>query len=842
MALFFLKHFLLTFKITNRTILFVFICLQLILNTFPAFAEVQPKKYTAKPLSVSINIDGAPNEAAWSSANIADNFIQLDPVEGAQATQRSEVKVLYDNNAVYFSAVLYDSHPESILHQLGNRDESGDLNSDFFRIGIDPYNIRQGGYVFEVSASGVQSESFDDNLTFDAVWESKTMLTAEGWSLEIRIPYSALRFPPKTEQLWGIQFARLIRRNREYDQWSLTPKDVSNRMLYWGTMDGINNITPPLRLSLTPYLSVYSERSPSGTDGKNTLYENSYSYSGGADIKYGINESFTLDMTLLPDFSQVQSDNKIKNLSAFETIYSENRPFFKEGTSLFSKGGLFYSRRIGKTPELFYDVSNSLKEGEVLEDNPDKVKLLNATKISGRTTKGLGIGILNAVTNNTYATIKQSNGDRKKILTEPLTNYNLFIFDQQLKNNSQIYLVNSNVMRDGKSRDANVTKGQVRLENKKHQYSLLGQYSESHIFEWEGDKKKNVSGSSYLFRADKIIGKSQYGASYEAVNKSYNKNDLSYVFYNDFSQFDCYYSYNEFNPFWKYFKQGSINFFVNRGGSISRENELVNFTSGFNFFLLFNNNWSIFADMGVSPIEGKDYYEPRIENKYYLNPTGIFGSINITTNYNKRLAFDFGGRHSHYKTVDGNDNFGYYLNPRIRFSDHFSMQISNQYDKNNDEIGFATITSSDTSVFGKRDVITLENSLTSNYIFKNDMSLSCSMRHYWSNGKYSKFYQLNTTGRLDYFTQNDLQAYDFNSNYFTIDLVYNWQFAPGSSFLVTYKNLIYSDSGNNSKNYFDNLKETFSGPQTNSISLKVLYYLDYQNLVRSKKSFDKNLK
>ncbi len=816
--------------------------MQLMLINFSAFAEVQPKKYTAKPLSSAIKIDGTPNEPAWNSANVAENFIQLDPVEGAQASQRTEVKVLYDNNAVYFSAILYDSHPDSILHQLGNRDESGDLNSDFFRIGIDPYNIRQGGYVFEVSASGVQSESFDDNLTFDAVWESKTMLTTEGWSLEIRIPYSALRFPPKTEQLWGIQFARLIRRNREYDQWSLTPKDVSNRMLFWGTMDGINNITPPLRLSLTPYLSFYSERSPSGADGKNTLYENSYSYSGGADIKYGINESFTLDMTLLPDFSQVQSDNKVKNLSAFETIYSERRPFFKEGTSLFSKGGLFYSRRIGKTPNLFYSVSNSLNEGDVLEDNPDKVKLLNATKISGRTNKGLGIGLLNAITNNTYATIKRSNGEREKILTEPLTNYNLIIFDQQLKNNSQIYLVNSNVMRDGKSRDANVTKGQVRLENKKHQYSLLGQYSESHIFEWEGDKKKNVSGSSYLFRADKIIGKSQYGISYDASDKTYNKNDLSYFFYNDYSQLNSYYSYNEFNPFWKHFKQGSISFYANRSGKISRKNELTDLSGGFNFFLLFNSNWSIYADMGFNPIEVKNYFEPRIEDKYYLNPTGIYGSINFTTNYNKRLAFDFGGRTSHFRSLDGNDNYGYYINPRIRFSDHFSMQAGNQYDKNKSEIGFATLAGSDTSVFGKRDVVTLENSLTSNYIFKNDMSLSCSIRHYWSNGKYNKFYQLNTLGKLDDYSQNDMQAYDFNSNYFTIDLVYNWQFAPGSSFLVTYKNLIVSESGYNAVNYFSNLKETFSSPQTNSVSLKVLYYLDYQSLVKNKKRSDKNLK
>lgn len=427
------------------------------LKSHSSAAEVIPRHYTATRIHTAINIDGKADEPAWQEGILTGDFTQLDPVEGAAVTQRTEFRLVYDNTSVYLTAHMFDTHPDSILRELGNRDEGSSLNSDAFRFGLDPYNKRQSGYVFEVSASGVQSDEFDSDISFDAVWESAVSIDSTGWIVEMRIPFSAIRFPASDNQVWGVQFARVIRRNREYAQWTLTPKNVMNRMIYWGEMNGLNNIEPPLRLSLTPYLSLYSERAPRTTEAGFNGYDNSWSYSGGADIKYGIDERFTLDMTLLPDFSQVQSDNKVKNLSAFETIYEEKRPFFKEGIQLFSKGNIFYSRRIGKIPSLYYAVADSLKEGEVLEKNPAATRLLNATKLSGRTDKGLGIGIFNAVSGNTYASIRQPGGQRRKILTEPLSNYNVIVLDQQLKNNSNIFIINTNVMREGKARDANVS-------------------------------------------------------------------------------------------------------------------------------------------------------------------------------------------------------------------------------------------------------------------------------------------------------------------------------------------------------------------------------------------------
>lgn len=808
----------------------------------PSFAGTEGhshKIYRAMRTEASLKIDGVIDEIVWNNAEAVDDFVQLEPYEGSGVSQRTLVRLMYDNANLYVSAMMFDSSPDSILMELGNRDEGANLNSDAFRLGLDPYNTRQTGYVFEVTVSGVQSESYNDDLAFNAVWESATQIRNDGWSMEMRIPYSAIRFPAKEQQEWGLQFARLIRRNREYDQWSLTPKEVQNRMSYWGTMHGMHGVSPPLRLSLTPYLSVYAENSPvytsSGVDG----YTNSYSYSGGADLKVGLDERFTLDVTLLPDFSQVQSDNKVKNLTAFETIYEEKRPFFNEGTDLFSKGGLFYSRRIGKTPSLFYSIPGMLEEGEKIEKNPDKARLINATKISGRTDKGLGIGMLNAITNSTYASIRRADGTFRKIETEPLSNFNIIVFDQQLKNNSRFFIANTNVMREGKARDANVSSGELSLENKKNTFRFRGGYSMSLINLFEEDQltgssgKVTKTGNQYFSSLDKVKGKSQYGISYEVTDRLYDKNDMGYIFRKDYSVVNAYYTHYKFNPFWKYFKYGYASAWLNRQGRLSEQNTRTSFDIGGNIFLLFHSNFSFYSDFGSNLTRGKDYYEPRVEGLYVQNPVYNWMSVNFTTNYNKKLAFDFGGRSTLGASIDY-FAYGYYVIPRYRISDRWSVSLSYYYDLYTNEQGFVAFSDDSQAkpVFGQRDVVTIVNTLNTRYLFKNDMSLSLVARHYWSEGEYSRFYSLRDDGGLT--EQNWSGNANFNSNYITADLVYNWQFAPGSFFLVTYKNQILRDDSETGNNYFRNLSGSIDDAQQNSLSLKILYYLDYQHLHRKK--------
>ncbi len=822
----------------KATILLYFL-FPLTIGIASARPDVVPKTYSTSRLVGAIKIDGILDDEGWKKIPVANNFVQLDPTEGNPVTQKTEVRVTYDNTAVYVCAMMYDSSPDSILHELGLRDEGENLNADRFRFAIDTYNLRQDGYVFDVSASNVQSDLKDSDPTYDAVWESATHLGKDGWSVEMRIPYSALRFPKREVQAWGFQLARVIRRNREYDQWTLTPKSAQNRILYWGTLNGISNIEAPLRLSLTPYLSLYGEKSPEADVNNNIVYKNSTSYSFGADLKYGIDDRFTLDMTLLPDFSQVQSDKLVKNLSAFETVFDEKRPFFKEGVELFAKGNLFYSRRIGKTPSLFYSVPDSLNEGDVIVENPDKVRLLNGVKVSGRTDKGLGVGLFNAVTADMYAVIKDANGNTRKILTEPLTNFNILVLDQNLPHNSDVFLVNTNVMRNGSARDANVTVGQGAYEMKNHFFRFTGRYSLSQIYDHKYDEngamQKDIrNGTQVSLSIDKVKGLWNYGATHEWGDKNYDRNDLGRLNVHDFTNDQAYAYFNANNPFWKIFKYAQAGFNFTRGGRFSN-GALTSLDMSVWEFLLFNNNYSLNTTVGTNPVKTRDYYEPRTEGRFYLAPViNSYTSVNVSTNYNKPIAFDFGARSSGADEI-GYISYGYYITPIIRFSDKWNLKLSVYWDKFNNDRGFVN-NISDTIIFGQRNIKTVENTLTTRYLFKNDMALSITARHYWSGGQYSKFFVLNEDGTL---TANNAYAdnYNFNTNFFNVDVSYSWQFAPGSSFILTYKNEIYRDpypveplefgSG-----YKKDLTTTLSSPQTNSVSLKVLYYLDYSYFKR----------
>jgi Domain of unknown function (DUF1083). len=403
-------------------------------------------------------IDGKLNDDAWKNVPVAKDFVQFYPNNGAPAWQKSEVKFLYDNTALYIGAMLYDSAPDSILTGLSERDNIN--NADYMGIYFDPLGTGMNGFGFFVTASGVQIDMkvdhYNEDGSWDAVWQSEVSITDSGWIAEIKIPFTALRFPKTDVQKWKVNVWRNIMRHRQNTNWVFIDRKKDGLLNQSGAMIGVENIKPPLRLSLMPYLSGYVEKNP---DHKKW----GSSFNGGMDLKYGINESFTLDMTMIPDFGQVQSDDKVLNLTPYETYYGEKRPFFTEGTELFNKLGLFYSRRIGGIPYKHDSVSDNLKTRDSIISNPLTTRMINATKLSGRTKNGLGIGLFNAITGNTYATIADSNGVERKFETQPFTNYNLVVLDQELKNNSYINLTNTNTWMEQDGYMANVTGSELFL-------------------------------------------------------------------------------------------------------------------------------------------------------------------------------------------------------------------------------------------------------------------------------------------------------------------------------------------------------------------------------------------
>ena len=299
-------------------------------------------------------------------------------------------------------------------------------------------------------------------------------------------------------------------------------KKIGRITQYAGKLENITGIEPPVRLSFFPYASA----AYTSFDG-----ESESDFNVGLDVKYGISESFTLDATLIPDFGQTAFDNLVLNLGPFEQQYRENRAFFTEGTELFGKGNLFYSRRIGNTP-INYDFE--INDNEEIIKNPESVNMLNALKVSGRTKNGLGIGFFNAVTEKTSAIVNNlTTNQTREVVTEPLANYNVLVLDQQFNTNSSVTLVNTNVLRNGSFRDANVTAILFNLANKSNKYRLYGDYKLSTIRE----NSSVTNGYSAFLEFAKIYGNYQFEIGHTQSNNTYDISDLGFQRRNNFSNF-----------------------------------------------------------------------------------------------------------------------------------------------------------------------------------------------------------------------------------------------------------------------------------------------------------------
>jgi hypothetical protein len=796
------------------------------LNISVSFIFAQEKKVAnAVRVTNPPKLDGLLDDECWKNIVPAKDFFQLEPYNGKPASWPSEIKIAYDDKAIYVGAMLYDNYPDSILKQYTPRDE---INiSDFFGIYIDPFNTGLTAYGFFVTPVNVQidmkaEENGHEDENWNAVWKSETRIIENGWCVEYRIPYSALRFPKTPVQTWGLNFFRKIERYRENTSWSFIDSEKQGWINQQGELHGIKNVDPPVRLSVTPYLSAYMENNP-----ENQGWENFYR--AGMDLKYGLTESFTLDMMLVPDFGQVQSDDVVLNLSPFEVFYNEQRQFFIEGAELFSRADVFYSRRIGARPDRFWEVEDQLVDNERVIENPTETQLINATKISGRTSKGLGVGFLNAMTLNTYAKIRDTiTGDEREFLTQPFTNYNLLSFDQSLKNNSYVSIINTNVSRFDDKYYANVTGGELMLNNKSKTYSIFAKGAISQIN--EKDEDLNWGYYSYI-SFSKTSGKFRFSLSNLIESDTYNPNDLGYLQNNNEVSNYLNLSYNIYKPFGRFLR------LYNRFGigqqSLYNPDKFVHLYFDMHSFGTFRNHLSAGYYVFIRPIDRHDYFEPRVDGRVFIEPAEFYGETWISTDFRKKFAIELrvGGSP---KNEYGTTSYDFKIEPRFKPNDRLLLVFETSLGKNINNIGFVDYTENeDTIYFGKRDRLSIENEIESRYIFNENASLSFKLRHYWSTVDYDDFYVLNNDGSLVDDNSYSDNA-NINFNYFTIDLAYRWIFAPGSEMSIVWKNSIFTESDEIEKQYFDNLSNTFRANQTNSFSIRILYYLDYVYLKRKK--------
>jgi len=808
-----------------------------------AFAQLSLRSMDALRIEGQLSVDGVLDEEEWTRAIPATGFTQTDPVFEETPSQKTEVRILYNDRGIYVGAMLYDDEADKILKELSPRDQRG--NTDWFGVTFDTYQDGLNGFDFIVTASGVQNDRKysinEDGGNWDGIWDSDVKITNEGWCVELFIPYLSLRFPNKEVQEWNVNFAREIRRHRELVYWNPVNPAIEGFLNQAGKLYGIKNIESPIRLSLTPfvtgYLNVFSNQENQQGTTANTAY------TGGMDLKYGINDAFTLDMTLIPDFGQVLSDNLVLNLSPFEVFFEENRQFFTEGVELFDKQTLFYTRRVGGRPLNYFGVISQLDDQEEIESNPDIVQLYNATKISGRTSSGTGIGFFNAVAGEEFATIRNTDTDElRRVKTNPLTNYNVIVADQNLANNSVISLMNTNVTRIGEEYDANTTGLFVDLKNKSQIYSVSGQFISSHQF----FQNATNSGHAYRLSLAKIGGNWQGFLNYNVESDDFNPNDLGFLLSPNEKSFSGNISYNVFKPKNQSQQRWEVGItpFYSR---LHNPNVFTDFSVRANAFMLWKSRNAVGGYLRVEPVETYDYFEPRTPDfsKFYTFPTNWGGGAFFSSDYRKTLAIDINFDYRKFNEP-GRRIVELGVEPRIRVNDKLSFFPAIFYSNSSNETGYVStfLPSSPISGIGNGDVMIgtrdrriLENSVRGQFIFNHLMSLSVRIRHYWDQVTYDKFGRLQEDGYLDNLNfdgyEEGVSLYNQNVNFFNIDLNYIWRFAQGSDIIFNWKQSIASSNQDFAQDYFNNLSRVFQSPQLNSISLKIVYFLDYDTVMRS---------
>ncbi len=788
----------------------------------------QNKEYQATRVNEDIKVDAVLDEEIWSTVPKISNFIQTSPDPEAESTQKSEVQLVYDDEAIYIAATLYDNDPKTFYKELGQRDNLN-VSADGFFVFFDTFNDDQNGFGFGVTAAGVQADAKyspnGEDFSFDAVWQSKVRVTDEAWYVELKIPYFSLRFPDKAKQEWGFNILRVVRRNREQSFWNFIDPNENGFVNQWGVLKGIENVKPPMRLSFTPFVSTNMAK-----QGASKLETQ---FNAGMDLKYGITESFTLDMTLIPDFGGVQSDEQILNLGPFEQVYNENRSFFNEGTELFDKAGLFYSRRIGQTPTGYYSVSNELNEHEIVTENPYRTRLINGSKISGRTNTNWGLGFFNAITNKATASILDTiSQTEREIETEALTNYNIIVAEKAMKNASSMYLINTNVTRAGDARDANVTGFGATLRDKENKYKLTPSFALSQVFSDENGMRSNKTGYKAGLRVQETQAPLTFTLGSYIEDDKYDPNDLGLLFSNnEFSSFAFvgYQKNKETNWYRSIYAEAGINYERLYNPSKSVGTYLNAF--GNIVFPNVNNMWlAVFS----SPKGNNDYFEPRVSDfqTYFHKPARTFGEIGYSTDYNKRIAFDIAverGYGNDYLPVDA---WNIFAGPIIRFSDKFNTRIRQRYSNNKGNVGYAT-TIDNQPVFGIRDRISNSTSLNLEYRFNENMNISGISRYSWDTVDYSEFYTLNEKGEYGsemHFSDPDQVPNDLNFSAFNADLIFRWRFAPGSDIVAVYKTQIGDLQNNLQDNYFDNFSSMWQQDHGDSFNLKLIYFIDYNQL------------
>lgn len=796
----------------------------LLLIIIPVLLKASYKKNSdevkfAKAFKASglIQLDGYLNETHWQNPAIQE-FTQKDPVEGQPATEKTEVWITYDEQAVYVAAKLYDSHPEQIDASLSRRDSW--VDSDWFFFYVDPYNDKKTGYYFGVNAGGslidgvLYNDSWNDD-SWDGIWEAKTALADDGWSFEMRIPFNQLRFQESDHMKWGINFERQIKRNKESSYYVMVPKNESGFVSRFAELEGLDGIKPKQRFEILPY--VVQKAQYLDHDSDDAFYKsNQYKTAVGADLKIGLGSNLTLDATINPDFGQVEVDPAVVNLSAFETYFDEKRPFFIEGSNIFLYGiggannnwgfnfgwpTMFYSRRIGRSPQ--GDLLDEYDDYSV--DSPNETRILGAAKLTGKLNETTSIGAISALTERTNARIFTDEGNRLTQEVEPLTHYGVLRTQKEFNGGDQalgfMFTSVNRSLRDDNLKSSLADQaytfgldGWTFLDEEQN-YVLTGAFSGSYTsgtkdyliklqeqpyryfqrpdatYARMDSNRTSLAGSYGRIMLNKQKGNFYINSALGFVTPGFEHNDLGFQFNADRINGHTVLGYRWYDPD-STFRSKSTYFMAFR--SYDFEGNFVH--GGF-------GNFTFFQFMNYYSIDLNIFYNPRTINNRLTrggplatSPSSYFLYAKASTDSRKELIFELGSEYS------GSDIGGIFAsafadiiwkpNSQIYFS--FGPQYSKAITKlqwiDNIEDNFAVNTYGIRSVFGELDQKTLSANIRLNWTFTPTLSLQAFIQPLFSVGSYDRFKELAQPGTINYneYDKNNI-TYNEEDEEYTVD-------------------------------------------------------------------------
>ena len=801
-------------------------------------ATTQERKIIdAYRFQVPPKIDGIISEKEWEKIIPATNFTLFQPENrsGEEIPVGYETYVYfgYDDKAIYIAAQLNHPDPNNIPSEFSERDDM-DAISEKFLVSIDTYDNTKERFTFFVTSSGglidgLNTGEFDEEgLRYNTLFDAKVQKNKSGWSTEIIIPYSALRFPNKKNHNWGINFGRNIKDFEEMYVWSPVDERILNYHESLGLVKNIKEINPPTRLFFYPYLQ-------SALNFQKNL-KSSSSYSAGLDLKYGVSNSFTIDATLIPDFAQITFDDEELNLTPFEQEFDENRPFFTEGADLFKivdgasyrGGSFFYSRRIAQRTEI--DENEIISDGDKLLSFTEIPKLLNSIKLTGTTNNNLSIGLLNAITDKSFAFISDGNNIRKELIT-PLTNFNVLSLSQKILNDySTIGFINGNLIRESSFEDANNYAFMANIFDNKRNFSFKGYYYKTY-----SPRLSQKSGERKIITIEELKGNFRYYLNINATDRYYNQNEIGFYNGRNFIQYGSRVSYQILNKN-KYFRSFQSGLYL---GYQTRYDSNIKNRSGFSLWTTFqsSNLWRFSIRLrGVSRL--KDWYETRTEDRFILEPSLLTTSFGIDSDNTKKFSFGTDYIFTNYKNYQFNENkfqneFRLYIDYRL--SQRLSMNIRTSREKINDDVGFL-MKSNGLIYFGIRQIRAIENNLRMKYNFNRDTFLSFRFRNFWSVANYKeKLFELLNDGtrvEVDYSTID--KNPNTNFNIWNLDLNFEWWFAPGSNMVLLYRNQIFNRDNQSGINYYNSLKNLFETPTEHQLSLRLNYLIDFNKIKKNK--------